>query len=127
MEQEKNSNIETPKLKNSYVEDIAGNLVDCNENNEKDIISSGAVRDFKEEDLQEFIENFSHYADDNNIDYEKFDFNEYTEDYYAKKFPGFEPWVHKILAECSKKKIEDHRKKVNGITIEKNDATISFN
>lgn len=124
MEQEKNSILETT---NSYiVEDIGGNVIDCNKNNEKDIVSVIGERDFKDSDLEEFVENFSNYADDNNIDFEKFDYGEYTEDFYRQKYPGFDDWVHKILADCSKKKLEDHRKK-NILTFEEKDTTLSFN
>ena len=115
MKQEKNSILET---KNSYIEDF-------NKNNEKDIISIIGERDFKDSDLEEFVENFSNYADDNNIDFEKFEYGEYTEDFYRQKFPGFDDWVHKILADCSKKKLEDHRKK-NILTFEERDTTLSF-
>tara|TARA_R100000329_G_scaffold9466_1_gene10761 strand:+ start:16582 stop:16953 length:372 start_codon:yes stop_codon:yes gene_type:complete len=122
MKQEKNSILET---KNSYIEDIGGNIIDFNKNNEKDIVSIIGERDFKDSDLEEFVENFSNYADDNNIDFEKFEYGEYTEDFYRQKFPGFEPWVHKILADCSKKKLEDHRKK-NTLTFEERDTTLTF-
>tara|TARA_R100000353_G_scaffold174544_1_gene142725 strand:- start:1429 stop:1800 length:372 start_codon:yes stop_codon:yes gene_type:complete len=122
MNQEKNSILET---KNSYIEDIGGNIIDFNKNNEKDIVSIIGERDFKDSDLEEFVENFSNYADDNNIDFEKFEYGEYTEDFYRQKFPGFEPWVHKILADCSKKKLEDHRKK-NTLTFEERDTTLTF-
>ena len=108
MDDIKNSILET---KNSILEDISGNIIDFNKDNKKDTISVIGERDFKESDLESFVENFSHYADDNNIEYEKFDYGEYTEDYYREKFPGFDDWVHKILADCSKKKLEDHRKK----------------
>ena len=30
--------------------------------------------------------------DDNDIDYDKFDYGEYTEEYYREKFPGFDDW-----------------------------------
>ena len=125
MEQEKNSILET---KNSYiVEDIGGNIIDCNEDNKKDIVSVIGERDFKESDLETFVENFSNYADDNDIDFEKFDYNEYNEEYYRQKFPGFEDWVHKILADCSKKKLEDHHRKKQKLTFEEKDTTLSFN
>lgn len=123
MDTEKNSILEN---KNSYIEDIGGNIIDFNENNSKDVVTIIGERDFKESDLETFVENFSNYADDNDIDFEKFDYNEYTEDYYREKFPGFEPWVHKILADCSKKKLEDHRKKEK-MTFEEKDTTLSFN
>ena len=41
--------------------------------------------------------------------WEKFDYNIYNEAYFAEKYPGFDSSVHKILADCSKKKIEEHR------------------
>ena len=93
--------------------DIAMNDTDLNPNNEKDIrIEDNNWTEFKQKDLEEFIDNFTHYADENSnekIDWEKFNYGIYTEDYYAKKFPGFDSSVHKILADCSRKKLEEHR------------------
>lgn len=87
--------------------------IDHNPNNEKDtILKDNGWSEFRQKDLEEFVDMFSNYADENTsnkIDWEKFDYNIYDEDYYAKKFPGFDSSVHKILADCSKKKIEEHR------------------
>ena len=130
MDIENKSNIESinsTKL-NSYVEDIGGNyLVDCNVNNEKDIKTEGIISDFDEASLSKFIDNFTNYADESdNIDFEKFDYNIYDEQYYSKKFPGFDDWVHKILAECSRKKMKDHRETDNDLNIDTSNVTISF-
>ena len=87
--------------------------IDCNPNNKKDtILKDNGWSEFRQKDLEEFVDMFSNYADENSsekIDWEKFNYEIYDEDYYAKKFPGFDSSVHKILAECSKKKIEEHR------------------
>ena len=81
--------------KNSILETKNSYIEDFNKNNEKDIISIIG------------------------------EYGEYTEDFYRQKFPGFDDWVHKILADCSKKKLEDHRKK-NILTFEERDTTLSF-
>tara|TARA_R100001079_G_scaffold106539_2_gene74737 strand:- start:359 stop:787 length:429 start_codon:yes stop_codon:yes gene_type:complete len=94
---------------------------DYNPNNERDtILKDNGWTEFRQKDLEDFVDNFTHYADESNdkIDWEKFNYEIYGEDYYAEKFPGFDSSVHKILADCSKKKIEEHRggivKKVKG-------------
>ena len=94
---------------------------DYNPNNERDtILKDNGWTEFRQKDLEDFVDNFTHYADESNdkIDWEKFNYEIYGEDYYAEKFPGFDSSVHKILADCSRKKIEEHRggivKKVKG-------------
>ena len=86
---------------------------DYNPNNEKDtILKDNGWSEFKQKDLEEFVDMFSNYADENSsnkIDWEKFDYTIHNEAYYAEKFPGFDSSVHKILADCSRKKIEEHR------------------
>ena len=89
--------------------------IDFNPNNEKDMIIKDAKyewTEFKQKDLESFVDMFTHYADENSnqkIDWEKFDYEIHNENYYAEKFPGFDSSVHKILADCSKKKFEEHR------------------
>ncbi len=87
--------------------------IDYNPNNEKDtILKDNGWSEFKVKDLEEFVDMFSNYADENTsnkIDWEKFDYTIHNEAYYAEKFPGFDSSVHKILADCSRKKIEEHR------------------
>ena len=46
----------------------------------------------------------------NQLQLEDFNFDVFGEDYYAKKFPHFEPEVHEILARVSQEKIIDLRK-----------------
>ena len=87
--------------------------IDHNPNNEKDtILKDDGWNEFKIKDLEEFIDTFTHYADENTsnkIDWEKFDYNIYDKEYFAKKYPGFDDTVHEILAKCSKEKLEEHR------------------
>lgn len=112
-----NSNI---GKKISYTEETLDKLdcedtIDFNPNNEKDMIIKDAKyewTEFKQKDLESFVDMFTHYADENSnqkIDWEKFDYEIHNENYYAEKFPGFDSSVHKILADCSKKKFEEHR------------------
>ena len=125
MEENKNLNILLNSYigeKTSYTEETLDKSfakLDCedtkdyNPNNEKDtILKDNGWSEFKVKDLEEFIDMFSNYADENTsnkIDWERFNYEIYDEDYYAEKFPGFDSSVHKILADCSKKKIEEHR------------------
>ena len=87
--------------------------IDYNPNNERDVISHKTEwKEFSTNDLKEFIDSFTSYADENTsnqIDWDKFDYNIYDKDYFAKKYPGFDDTVHEILAKCSKKKLEEHR------------------
>ena len=88
-------------------------IIDYNPNNERDVISHKTEwKEFSTNDLKEFIDSFTSYADENTsnqIDWDKFDYNIYDKDYFAKKYPGFDDTVHEILAKCSKKKLEEHR------------------
>tara|TARA_R100001126_G_scaffold82932_1_gene51208 strand:+ start:1099 stop:1527 length:429 start_codon:yes stop_codon:yes gene_type:complete len=100
-------------LDKSFAKLDCEDTIDCNPNNKKDtILEDNGWSEFRQKDLEEFVDMFSNYADENSsekIDWERFNYEIYDEDYYAKKFPGFDSSVHKILAECSKKKIEEHR------------------
>lgn len=125
MEENKNLNILLNSYigeKTSYTEETLDKSfakLDCedtkdyNNNNEKDkILKDNGWSEFKVKDLEEFVDMFSNYADENTsnkIDWERFNYDIYDEDYYAEKFPGFDSSVHKILADCSNKKIEEHR------------------
>ena len=87
--------------------------IDYNPNNERDVISHKTEwKEFSTNDLKEFIDSFTSYADENTsnqIDWDRFDYNIYDKEYFAKKYPGFDDTVHQILADCSKKKLEEHR------------------
>lgn len=87
--------------------------IDYNPNNERDVISDVSEwKEFSNKDLEEFIDNFSQYADENTtnkIDWDKFDYKIYDKEYFAKKYPGFDDTIHEILANCSNKKLEEHR------------------
>ena len=87
--------------------------IDYNPNNERDVISHITEwKEFSNNDLKEFIDSFTTYADENSsniIDWDRFDYNIYDKEYFAKKYPGFDDTVHQILADCSKKKLEEHR------------------
>ena len=61
---------------------------ECNPNNEKDtILKDNGWSEFRQKDLEDFIDNFTTYADENTsnkIDWEKFDYNIYNEAYFAE-------------------------------------------
>ena len=100
-------------LDKSFAKLDCEDTIECNPNNEKDtILKDNGWSEFRQKDLEDFIDNFTTYADENTsnkIDWEKYDDNIYNEAYFAEKYPGFDSSVHKILADCSKKKIEEHR------------------
>ena len=69
--------------------------------------------------LENMINQFTAYSDDNGIEWDKFDYSgDYDEEYYRKKFPLFDDNTIAILVKCSKSKVEDHRipsmKKIEG-------------
>ena len=93
--------------------DFVTKEIDYNPNNERDVISHITEwKEFSNNDLKEFIDSFTTYADENSsniIDWDRFDYNIYDKEYFAKKYPGFDDTVHEILAKCSKEKLEEHR------------------
>ena len=68
-------------------------------------------KEWSSEDAINFASQFINYADDSGIDFEKYDFNEFNEEYFRQKFPKFDDIVYEKLAEYSQKKMEDHRQK----------------
>jgi len=122
----------TKHLTNSYIEDIGGNSIPILDNSGNIINNLEAKEnalwiDFNDKHLEQFVENFTSYADENDIDFNKFDYETHGADYYAEKFPNFDPEVHEILAECSKKKVEDFRDTNNNtITKEKGEFVVKF-
>lgn len=61
--------------------------------------------------IDNLVSQFTRYSDENDIEWEKFDYNTYDYDYYKKKFPLFDDDVIDILVKCSKKKAGDNRVK----------------
>lgn len=121
---------EVPKIQslenlgNNEIVDIAGNII----NNENPNVNfdelnnlcdriiqpkdeEGILTEWSEEDAIQFAEQFIHYADDTDIDFDKIDFTGFDEEYFKSKYPKFDDIVYEKLAEYSKKKLEDHRQK----------------
>lgn len=58
-----------------------------------------------EEQINNFMENFIEYSDDNNIEWDRFNYEVFDYDYYKSKFPKFDDEIIDILVKCSEKKI----------------------
>ena len=74
-------------------------------------------------DMENFLENFVTYSDENNVEWEKFSYEVYDESYYREKFPNFDEAVIQILAKCSKKKYYDEIEKSKLLRKSKEDST----
>ena len=59
--------------------------------------------------IENLVNQFTTYSDDNDIEWNKFDYNTYDHEYYKNKFPLFDDNIINILVKCSKKKAEDNR------------------
>jgi hypothetical protein len=59
-----------------------------------------------EDDINNFMNNFIEYSDDNNIEWEKFNYGDiFDYNYYKSRFPKFDDEIIEILVKCSEKKI----------------------
>jgi len=58
-----------------------------------------------EGEVNKFMDNFIEYSDDNNIEWDRFNYEVFDYDYYKNKFPKFDDDVIDILVKCSEKKI----------------------
>ena len=54
--------------------------------------------------VNKFMDNFIEYSDDNNIEWDRFNYEVFDYDYYKNKFPKFDDDVIDILVKCSEKK-----------------------
>ena len=74
-------------------------------------------------DMENFLENFVTYSDENNVEWEKFSYEIYDENYYREKFPNFDESVIQILAKCSLSKYHDELEKFKLTRKRKEDYT----
>jgi hypothetical protein len=59
-----------------------------------------------EDDINNFMNNFIEYSDDNGIEWEKFNYGDlFDYNYYKSRFPKFDDEIIEILVKCSEKKI----------------------
>jgi hypothetical protein len=59
----------------------------------------------EEHEINDFMENFIEFSDENNIEWEKFNYEVFGYSYYKSRFPKFSDDVIDILVKCSEKKI----------------------
>jgi hypothetical protein len=96
------------EVKNEVI-DIGGNVV-----KEPIVEDEGNWTEMDTGDLCNMFGDYIVYNDEqfsNNFQKEDFDYEVFNADYYAEKFPAFDPEVHEILARVSQEKIIDLRKK----------------
>jgi hypothetical protein len=96
------------EVKNEVI-DIGGNVIQ-----EPIVEEEGNWTEMDTGDLCNMFGDYIIYNDEqfsNNFQKEDFDYEVFNADYYAEKFPAFDPEVHEILARVSQEKIIDLRKK----------------
>lgn len=59
----------------------------------------------EEDEINDFMENFIEFSDENNIEWEKFNYEVFGYSYYKSRFPKFSDDIIDILVKCSEKKI----------------------
>ena len=59
----------------------------------------------EEQEINDFMENFIEFSDENNIEWEKFNYEVFGYSYYKSRFPKFSDDIIDILVKCSEKKI----------------------
>ena len=80
-----------------------------------------------EDTIKDIVDSFSEYSDETNIEWNKFDFREFDEDYYRKRFPKFNDEIIDILVRCSNSKIyDDTRLTPIKEEVKEEDFTINF-
>lgn len=68
-----------------------------------------------EDEINDFMEHFIEYSDDNNIEWDRFNYEVFGYDYYKSRFPKFDDDIIEILIKCSEKKIYNDVKPQNKI------------
>ena len=63
-----------------------------------------------EDEINNFMNNFIEYSDDNDIEWDRFNYEVFDYNYYKSKFPKFDDEVIDILVKCSEKKIYNDNK-----------------
>mgnify|MGYP003656745357 CR=1 FL=1 len=83
--------------------------------------------DFCDMTAEQVVDLFDEFLD-KGIDLSKFDYRLYTKDYYAEKFPGFEPRFYECLEKASHEKFADQSEKKgwDNYTFENGEFVISF-
>ena len=83
--------------------------------------------DFCDMTAEQVVDLFDEFLD-KGIDLSKFDYRLYTKDYYAEKFPGFEPRFYECLEKASHEKFGDFTEKKgwDNYTFENGEFVISF-
>ena len=80
-----------------------------NEKKIKEIIKEASEKvewvTMDEDDINNFMDNFIEYSDDNGIEWEKFNYEVFDYNYYKSRFPKFDDEIIEILVKCSEKKI----------------------
>ena len=111
--------VENVILENEYIDNNNNNDDEENRLNLERLLEYKKINDeardnakwtFDEVVVENLVNQFVTYSDDNNIDWKRFDYSgDFDYDYYKKRFPQFDDEVINILVKCSKKKVEDNR------------------
>lgn len=109
-------------------------LSDC-----ENVLSKSDIADIVKKQLEESNAQFCEMSPDDivgmfdefidkGIDMSKFDYNIYTKDFYAERFPGFEPRFYECLERASAEKFVDQsdKKDWRNYTYENGEFVVSF-
>lgn len=113
-EEEDNEN-ETQTISTEEIQDIVKKQIEENKTEFCDMTAEQVVDLF-----DEFL--------DKGVDLSKFDYRLYTKDYYAEKFPGFDPRFYECLEKASHEKFADQSEKKgwDNYTFENGEFVINF-
>ena len=115
---------------NENVEDLSGGQIVLSKSDIADIVkkqledSNAQFVEMKADDIVDIFDEFV----DKGVDISKFDYNIYTKDFYAERFPGFDPRFYECLERASAEKFVNQAdtKDWRNYTYEAGDYTVTF-
>ena len=117
-------------VENENPEDLSGEIITISETDIADIVkkqlenSSAQYCDMSAEEVIDLFDEFR----DKDVDMSKFDYNIYTRDFYAERFPGFDPRFYECLEKASHEKFVNQadKKDWRSYTYENGEFVLSF-
>ena len=121
---------EATHVENENPEDLRDEIITISETDIADIVkkqlenSSAQYCDMSAEEVIELFDEFR----DKDVDMSKFDYNIYTRDFYAERFPGFDPRFNECLEKASHEKFVNQadKKDWRSYTYENGEFVLSF-
>ena len=121
---------EATHVQNETPEDLRDEIITVSESEIADIVkkqlenSSAQYCDMSAEEVIDLFDEFR----DKDVDMSKFDYNIYTRDFYAERFPGFDPRFYECLEKASHEKFVNQadKKDWRSYTYENGEFVLSF-